>query len=190
MLDYSIIGRLTMGDAPQMNSAIQKTIECASRCAQAETSDNYGILGDQVEDLEGQAREVFQSKIDAASLLSKLKEDKALTAADLKTLELLIVGDAEFFLKYETEFEQWKDEIKRLVGEISKLQSSELNVDGLMHLRALCAEVRRVLPAVVYYLDDKERANRFRAATRGPIDEEGREVLTKMVVAMLSSDKL
>jgi len=194
MLDYSVIReahkeRLTMGDVRQIHSAIQKTIECASRCAQAETGDNYGILGDQVEELEGQAQEVFQSKIDAASLLSKLKEGEALTAADLKTLELLMVGDAEYFLKYETDFEQWKDEIKQLVGEISKLQSSELDIDGLMHLRALCAEVRRVLPAVVYYLDDKERVNRFREATQGPIDKEGRRVLTEMIVAMISSDK-
>ncbi len=179
-----------MADGRQINSAIQKTIEWASRCAQAETSDSYGILGDQVEELEGQARELFQSKMDAASLLPKLKEGKALTAADLKTLELLIVGDAEYFLKYETEFAQWKSEIKELVGEISKLQSSELDVDGLMHLRALCAEVRRVLPSVVYYLDDKERAERFREATQGPIDVDGRRVLTEMVVAMLSSDKM
>jgi hypothetical protein len=183
-----------MGDVPQLSTTIQKTIELASRCSEAETSDNYGALGDQVEELEGQAREAFQSKMDFASLLPKLKAGKPLTPADLKTLELLIVGDAEYFLKYETEFDHWKSEIQQLVAEISKLQSGlqsgDLDVDGLLHLRALCFEVRRVLPAVVYYLDQKERASKFQQATRGPIDAEGYRALAEIVEQMLLSDKM
>jgi len=191
-----------MGDIPQLSENIQKTIELASRCAQAETSDNYGALGDQVEELEGQAREAFQSRMDFASLLPKLKSGKPLTPADLKTLELLIVGDAEYFLKYETEFNHWKTEIQQLVGEISKLQSgiqskaqskaqsNDLDVDALMHLRALCDEVRRILPAVVYYLDQKERANKFQQAMQGPIDAEASRVLAEIVEQMLVSHKM
>jgi len=191
-----------MGDVPQLSEKIQKTIELASRCAQAETSDNYGALGDQVEELEGQAREAFQSRMDFASLLPKLKSGKPLTPADLKTLELLIVGDAEYFLKYETEFNHWKTEIQQLVGEISKLQSgvqskaqskvqsNDLDVDALMHLRALCDEVRRILPAIVYYLDQKERANKFQQAMQGPIDAEASRVLAEIVEQMLVSDKM
>jgi hypothetical protein len=179
-----------MGDSVQVSATIQKTLALASRCTQAETSDNYGALGDQVEELEAQAREAFQSKMDFASLLPKLKAGKSLTPADLKTLELLIVGDAEYFLKYETELDHWKSEIEQLVGEISKLQSLDLDVDGLMHLRALCAEVRRVLPAVVYYLDQKERTTKFQQATQGPIDAEGYRVLAEIVDEMASSDKM
>jgi hypothetical protein len=179
-----------MGDLPQVNETIQKTLDLASRCAQAETSHNYGALDDQVEALEDQAREIFQSKMNIASLLPKLKAKKPLTPDDLKTLELLIVGDAEYFLKYETDFDQWKSEIKQLLGEISKLQSPNLDVDGLMHLRALCDEVRRIVPAVVYYLDKKERTSKFQAATQGPIDADGYRVLAQIVEQMLSSDKV
>jgi len=191
-----------MADVPQLSTTIQKTIELASRCAQAETSDNYGALGDQLEELEGQAREAFQSRVDIASLLPKLKSGKPLTPADLKTLELLIVGDAEYFLKYETEFDHWKSEIQQLVGEISKLQAgvqskaqskvqgNDLDVDTLMHLRALCDEVRRILPAVVYYLDQKERASKFQQATQAPIDAEASRVLAEIVEQMLVSDKM
>jgi hypothetical protein len=183
-----------MGDVPQLNTTIQKTLELASRCVQAETSDNYGLLGDQVGDLESEAREAFQSKMDFGSLLSKLKAGEPLTADDLKTLELLIVGDAEYFLKYETEFDHWKSEVQQLIGEISKLQSglqtSDPDIVSLMHLRALCDEVGRVLPAVVYYLDQKERAGKFQQATRGPIDAEGYRVLAEIVEQMLLSSRM
>jgi hypothetical protein len=179
-----------MGDSPQINTAIQQTLDLAARCNQAETSDNYGLLGDQVEELDGRAREAVQSHLDFASLLPKLKAGKTLNSDDLKTLELLIVGDAEYFLKYETEFDHWKNDMKQLAGEIAKLQSSDLDVDGLMHLRALCAEVRRVLPAVVYYLEQKERAKKFQQATQEPINPEGYRVLAQIVEQMLLSDKM
>jgi hypothetical protein len=177
----------SMGDIPQINLTIRQTLDLASRSAQVETSDSYGALGDQVEELEVQARAVFLSKMDLASLLPKLKSCKPLTPADLKTLELLIVGDAEYFVKYETELDRWKGEIQQLLGEISKLQSDALDVDGLMHLRALCEEVRRVVPPVVYYLDQKERASKFQEATRGPIDTEGYRFLAEIVEQMMVS---
>jgi hypothetical protein len=181
-----------MGDVPQLSTTIQQTIELASRCnkGEGETSDNYGALGDQVEELEAQARESFQSKMDFASLLPKLKAGKTLTPADLKTLELLIVGDAEAFLKYETEFDGWKSEIRQLMAEISKLQKDDLDVDGLMHLRALCGEVGRILPAVVYYLDQRERASKFQQATQAPIDPGASRILAEIVEQMLVSDKM
>lgn len=179
-----------MDNLPELGKEIQQTVSTASRCTEAETSDNYGALGEQIDELENLAREAFQSKMDFASLLPKLKAGKPLTASDLKTLELLIVGDAEYFLRYETEFDHWKSEIKQAIGEISKLRSGDLDVDGLMHLRALCAEARRVLPAVVYYLDQKERIGKFQEATRGPIDADGYRVLAEIVEQMLSSDKM
>jgi hypothetical protein len=185
MLDYRTSERLSMWDIPQVNATIQKTLELASRCTQLETSDNYGALGDQVGELESQARQAFLAKMEIASLLPKLKTGKPLTPEDLKTLELLIVGDAEYFLKYENDLEQWKSEIRKLLGEISNLQSSDLDVDGLMHLRALCAEVGRVLPDVVYYLNQKERTSKFQAATREPLDSEGYHVLAEIVEQML-----
>jgi len=122
--------------------------------------------------------------------LPKLKAGKPLTASDLKTLELLIVGDAEYFLRYETEFDHWKSQLQQLINEISQLQSSLLDVDGLMHLRALCGEVRRVLPAIVYYLNQKERTQKFQQAAQGPVDADAYRVLAEIVEQMLVSEKM
>ena len=139
-----------MGNVSQVATSIVEALEQAKSCAAAETSDNYGDLDAQVEALDGRAREAVQTQLDIPSLLPKLKEQKPLGPAKLKTLELVIVGDAESFLKYETDLERWKGEVNQLMAEIGKLQSSPLDVVGLMHLRALCQELRRVLPDIVY----------------------------------------
>jgi chromosome segregation ATPase len=176
-----------MGTVPEVASTIKKTLELASRCIQAETSDNYGFLSEQVEELEGQAREAFRSKMDIASLLPKLEKAKPLNVAELKTLELLIVGDAEYYLKYETELGNWKNQLQRVFAEIAKLQSSDLDVEGLMHVRALCREASEILPDIVFYLDAKERASKFQAATQGTIDPEGYRFLAEIVRQMMAS---
>ena len=179
-----------MNDDPKLSTVIHRTLDLANRCKQNETSDNFGLLGDEVDTLEAQAREAVQAKLALPTLLQRLKAEKPLSAADLKNLELLIVGDAEYFLKYETEFDRWKSEIQQLLAEVSNLQSDDLDIDGLMHLRALCNELRRVVPDVVYYLDQKERASKFQEATRGPIDADGYRVLVEIVEPMLLSEKM
>jgi hypothetical protein len=179
-----------MGDVSQVATSIGAAVDQANRCSATETSDSYDELGARVDTLEGQAHQAVKSHLDIASLLPKLKESKPLGPADLKTLELLIVGDAGYFLKYEADLESWKGEVSQLIVEIAKLQSSQLDVDGLMHLQALCQELRRVLPNIVYYLDQKERTSKFHEATKGSIDTEGYRVLAEMVTAMISSDKL
>jgi len=65
-----------------------------------------------------------------------------------------------------------------------------LDVEGLMHLRAVCRELREVVPDIVYYLDAKERTAKFQEATQGSIGAEGYRVLAEIVEQMLMSDKM
>jgi hypothetical protein len=179
-----------MANAPQLEKTIKAALDAAADCTSSETSAAYGQLDALAESLEGQAREAMQLQLDMASLLSKLKQQLPLTPADFKTLELLIVGEAESFLKYETDLPHWKDEVRRLMTEIGSLSSSHWDVDGLLHLRALCEELRRVLPDLVYFLDSRERVAKFRQATQGSLDAEGYRVLAEIVAAKATSDKM
>jgi hypothetical protein len=145
-------------------------------------------MEDQIGELEALSREGFQSKIDFASLLPKLEKAKPLTPTDLKTLELLLVGDAESYLKYETELDEWRQECRRILAEIASLRSSNLDIDGFLRLRALCREAQRVLPDLFFYYEQKERAAHFDAAIKGTIDQDGYRVLAMMVRNMLESE--
>jgi hypothetical protein len=176
-----------MDNVSPVKTTIKAALDQAARCVASETSENYDALDALAQTLDGQAREALQSKLDLASLLPKLKQKKPLTPDDRKTLELLIVGDSESFVKYESDLPHWKAEVQRLVNELNGVAA---DVDGLLHVRAVCQEMRRVIPDVVYYLDDKERIERFRNATAGPLDAEGYRVLAEIVTAMISSDKV
>lgn len=173
----------------QVRTSIQKTLDLAARCAASVTSDNYEFLEEQVDDLEAQATEAFHAKIDIKSLLSKLVAGGGLTPADLKTLELLIVGDAEYYLKYESELEEWRTRLRHVLDQIASLQTSALDVDTLMHARALCREAHEVLGDLVFYFDAKERVAKFQAATQGQIDAEGYRFLAGIVQEMLAPHK-
>ena len=179
-----------MSKDDELQNTLKETLEIATRCFESEQSDGYSVLLGQMEELESQAREAFQSGIDPGSLQRKLKNGQPLSADELKTLELLIVGDAKYYLKYENDFEHWERELKRIVAEISQLQTANLDVDGLMHLRALCREANRFLPDISFYLEQKERSQKFAEATSGQIDQHSGKVLADIVEQMMASDRM
>lgn len=180
----------TQAKLEQVKSGISKSLQLASQCAASETSENYEFLEEQVDALEADAREAFQAQLDCRSLLSKLTAGQPLTGEDLKILELMIVGEAESYLKYESEVEEWKAQLKRVIDQIGALQSSSFDTNTLMQLRAFCREAHESIADLVFYFDAKERADKFRAATQGPIDAEGYRFLAQMVREMLTSDQM
>lgn len=174
----------------RIKSGIQKSVELASRCNASASSEDYEFLEEQVDQIEADAREAFQAKLDCRSLLSKLTAAKPLSADDLKTLELLIVGDAESYLKYESEVDEWKAQLKRVLDQIGVLQSSTFGGENLMQLRTFCCEAHEAIADLVFYFDAKERVDKFRAATQRSIDSDGYRFLAGMVREMLASDKM
>lgn len=174
----------------QIKAALQKALDRASQASSDESSDTYELLEEQVDEVESQAREAVQSRLDLQALLGKLIGNKTLSQPDLSMLELLIVGDAEYYLKYESEVDEWKAQLKRVLDQIAALQNSNLDIDALMHLRALCREAHEAVADLVYYFDAKERVMKFRAATQGTIDPEGYKFLASIVREMLTSDKM
>ena len=98
-----------------------------------------------------------------------------------------MVGDAEYYLKYDDDFDRSESELKKILEEIRKLHSSDLDVDGLMHLRVLCREACSVARPTAFYLEQKERVGKFEEATRDGIDSESAKFLANIIKTMMSS---
>lgn len=182
-----------MADVNDVDVKIDNLVELASLSFKKETEAQYQELHAFVQELEGLARETFQARLDNMywPILEKLEEGKALTTAEHNILELLMVGEAKYYLQYEHEIQHWRSELKRLVEEIRKQQAAGLDeIDSLMRIRALCREAMRVLPDIAYYYHERERVRRFEEVTRDAIDVETRRALANLIKDMMESDEL
>ena len=182
-----------MPNAQDVNNQINALIDTASRSFKSESSANYLEFQSLVNNLEGLARETFQTKLEDMywSILSRLEEGNPLTAAEHNILELLMIGEAKYYLKSENEVEHWRTELKRLIEEIKKQQAAGIDeIDSLMRLRALCREAQRVLPDITYFFREKERVRQFEEATEGAIDTETRRSLANLIKEMMESDQI
>jgi len=182
-----------MVDVQDVDKKINQVVDVSAQSFKLETLADYEAFQAQIEALEGLAREAFQAKLDNMywSILEKLEEGKALTAAEHEILELLVVGEAKYYLRYETELDHWRSELKRLIEEIKRQQAAGLDeIDSLMRIRAICREALRVLPDMVYYFREQDRVRKFEAMTRDAIDVETRRSLANLIKEMIESDEV
>ena len=165
-------------------ATVSEALDAAARCAGAETSDNYAILGERLDELETLAKRSLQSHVSYEPLARKLRDGTALTPDELQTLRSLIVGDAEYYLKYDDDFDRSKGELTRIVEQIRQLQSHEPDAATLRHVAVLCREASTLLAATEHYLEQKERVQHFEQTTRGPIDREAGQTLARLIEGM------
>ena len=163
---------------------VSLALDAAAQCAAAETNDNFTVLGERLGELETLAKQSLQSHVAYQPLMTKLQDGTALTADELKTLRLLIVGDADYYLKYDDDFDRSKSELVKILDQIRQLQSSEPTVETLMHVGVLCREAEGLLAATAHYLEQKERVRRFEQATHDTIDREAGRVLADLIRSM------
>ena len=160
-----------MDEYPEVSTKMGETLNLAALSLQAEKGDGYEALTEQLEELETLAIKSFQNHIDYKSLLTKLENGKPLTPDELNTLKLLIVGDADYYMKYDDDFDRWgRVNSRRSLKRSVSCRRVILDVDGLMHLRVLCQEASSVAEPAAFYLEQKERVGKFEDATRNGID--------------------
>jgi hypothetical protein len=177
---------------PTLLAQISETVEVAKRCFETESVTDYEELDRQVIGLETTAREAFQDKLkdEYLSIAEKLESGAEITPAEREALELLIIGEAKHYLKYENDLENWKKELKRLAGEMEKVPASgSESIEDVMHLQALCREAKGVLPDITFYLREKERIKRFEDTMRETLDPEARRFLAEIIKGMMESSK-
>jgi hypothetical protein len=182
-----------MATVQDVNQKIDRVVEAAGRSFKLESQAHYQEFQSEIEALESLAREAFQSKLNNLywPILEKLEEGKALTAAEHEILELLMVGEAKYYLQAENEVDHWRGELKRLIEDIKQQQAAGLDeIDSLMQLRALCREALRVLPDLVYFFRERERVRKFEELTRDAIDTETRRSLANLIKEMIESDEV
>jgi hypothetical protein len=182
-----------MATTKEVISQIDQALAAAGQALKVEDSAAYHAAMMQVGQLDAQAREALQSRLNDHlwPVVAKLENGDSLAAAEQDMLQTLLVGDAKSYLKNEARVESWKSEIERLAEEIRRLQAGGLGeLSSLTQLQALCREAMRILPDLAFYYEEQERARRFDEAMRGAIDRDTRRTLANLIKEMLASAKI
>ena len=170
-----------MAENQAVSARVKETLDLAARCFEAENSKGYQVLGEQLDELSTLTQDTVREHEDCRSILRKLDSGQALTPGELNTVKLRMVGDAEYYLRFDDDFDRSKGELKRILEEISKLQSSDLDLEGMMHLEVLCREACSVAKPTAFYLEQKDRVRKFEDATRDGIDSETAKTLADIL---------
>ena len=96
-------------------SALTAQVSAALNSArEAKTSTEYDLLAHRISDLGAAARELMQASLSNQYLgiVRKLESNQPLDDDELKLIELIIVGEAESFLRHESDIAQWQEELE------------------------------------------------------------------------------
>lgn len=168
---------------------IDGMLAAAARCAAQETTQNYDALQQQLQDLGELAHITCEMHVDHAGLVRKLRAGESLSPEEMQTVRLLLVGDADYYLKYDEEFERCRDEVKKIVGEIERFKSGELGVDGLMHVSTLCREASNLLALAQHYLEARDRVRQFETTTAGGLDRDMGRTIAGIIEGMFTGPR-
>jgi hypothetical protein len=165
---------------------IDAALAAAASCAADETTRNYDALEQALQDLGELAYLTCQMQVDHAALVRKLRAGDALSPDEMSRVRLLLVGDADYYVKYDEEYDRCKTEVGKIVGEIERFKTGALGVDGLMHLSVLCREAGNLLALAQHYLEARDRVRHFEASTAGALDRDTARTLAGIIEGMFA----
>jgi hypothetical protein len=157
-----------MQNIAALTRTMDETLEAAGRCLGADSVTHAEAFGERLHALVEVSRESFLGLLaeDFLRIAEKLEHGADLGHEEMAALEMLLVGDAEMYLRMERDADTWRAELRRIVGELRQVRDGGFgDPRALLRLRALCAEANRVLPDLTFYLRERERVERFREST-------------------------
>ena len=119
-------------------------------------------------------------------VLKKLKNDEALLDEDIGKLKSWIVGDAQYYIEKEHNFDNWSADLRRLIGEIKESWMDHPDSQRLLKLRSLARDAVGVVADISFYVKQKESVEKFNVATK-EIGESERVVLVSLLEQRIST---
>jgi len=144
--------------------------------------------------LQDHVRESIQAGLreSAEHLYKKLKRGEDLTPDDMNTLEKWVVGEAEYYVEIENNYNDWINECERLRNILTAYTSPGMNEDEiqLFKLNAFLTDLQFTLRDVKRYSESANRVKRFREnAMSGNIDNNDKKRLADLIGKQLVSEE-
>jgi cell fate (sporulation/competence/biofilm development) regulator YmcA (YheA/YmcA/DUF963 family) len=119
-------------------------------------------------------------------VLEKLKDEVPLSPGDLEHLKSWIVGDAQYYIAAEKNFNAWSAQLQEVVKSIGELWSAEPDLSKVILLRALTRDASKIIANLAYFVKQTDSVKKFNTAIQ-KIGESERLVLISLLEQKISS---
>lgn len=174
-------------ETDQLVETIQSLKETASCALAHDSADDFEAFERHLNEIDAFVREVQQSlwTNEAQGAIRRLEKGDPLNEQDQELIRTFLISDAESYLKYENNYRDWLNELKRLVDELCK-QVNTVDRDTIADLRGVLKDAIRLVPDIRNYLDEKRRLEKFEQAI-GTLDKPSRDLLVRLLREQLRS---
>jgi len=173
----------------QLTETIASLSESAKNIFANDSVDDVESFERYLGEVDAFVREMQQSAWanEAKATIRRLEKGEPLGKADLDLIRAFLVSDADGYLKHENNYGDWRRELTRLMGELSK-QANMATRESFADLRGILKDAVRLVPDLRNYLDEKRRVEKFEQALTS-LDKPSREMLCRVLREQLMSPK-
>jgi hypothetical protein len=168
-----------------------KGMSQAMKQAQADnTSESYGYVATELVKSKNNVQQAIEQATapEVAAIIGKLENNQPLNQAEIATVKLWVVGDAEGYVKMENNLQDWLQEYRRLMDEIAAWEAKTGSIQELVGVHGVLEDAIKVADAVAHYLEDRERVARCETALSN-LNAEDNKFIAGLLKSMLASSE-
>ncbi len=171
----------------QLGDTIQDLRTAADAALASGTADDFATFERFVNEVEAYTRELQQSMWgdEARQAIKNLNSSNPLTPDDHDVIRAFMISDAQAYLEHENDFNNWINELKRLVADI-ETRANNIDRDSIADFRGVLKDAIRVVPDIRNFYAEKLRVEKFEEALLS-LDESSRKMLAQVMTEQLRS---
>lgn len=171
----------------QLTQSVHSLSQRVETALKSSSVDELERFERQLGELSGLVRELQQGMwTDAArQAIAHLEGNETLTDADYEVIRIFMVADAEYYLANENNYDEWLDELRRLIGEMSRT-AGKVDRESVGNLRGILKDAQRLVPSIRNYFEEKQRITKFDAAVHS-LDSSSRKLMAEILREQLNS---
>jgi hypothetical protein len=174
-------------EAVDLSAAVQALRQLSERALREQSADDLELVEQRINELDATVREWHQSlwASELKSAMRHLEGDQALSEPDAHAIRAFLICDAERYLKQENNFNEWVQELRRLLCEIEN-RLGTADRESIADLRGVIKDAVRLVPDIRNYLDERRRVALFEQGLKN-LDAPARATLVRLLRDQLYS---
>lgn len=174
-----------MPDLKALSARVSSSFNDAQKAADSASYQRLAaVLSESGEQLREHIQDITGEQI--SKIIRKLEAGSQIAKDELAFVRLWVVGDAQYYLKLENNFQDWLSELGRIMNEVDRINNPEPDLETASRLRALLEDGKRVVYDIAFYLEKKERIANFEESTL-ELDKQEKDLLVKLLRAKSAS---